>query len=262
MKKIISSISVLCMAILLAFGALNANEIDTSMEKSSSSNTNFAFYNQDNVIEIATNTISQLDNIEELEDVNQTRIYALLENNENGDKSFCELEPEKVEIKDFSNEEIVYESTYGVEVYEVDEQVDNVDSNLVDMGSFEMLPCDTKSRTKADDSGSYRANITITYTVSYVGTTTYVQLTKVSGGWEKLANGIGGSDRTVRYGSYNQSKTQYPSGNTFSYNTGFSRNKFSSSMSYGCTTSIKLRRGLDTNYWTLVLGCNIGENDL
>lgn len=192
--------------------------------------------------------------------------YASLENSSDGSTSYCEITPNNIEVTDISDETVTYEASYSVDVYEEvpenDSAMDDVGYSMDSTDDIAIVPCYTKSNSKADSSGSYRATTTLTYNVTYSGSTTYVQLTKVSGGWEKLANGVSGSNRRVTYGSYNQKGSKYPTSNSFSYNTGFSKDKWSSNMAYGCTTLIDLSRGTSSDTWTLSMTCNLGESDI
>ncbi len=85
------------------------------------------------------------------------------------------------------------------------------------------LPPMTRSEASASDSNTYwKAYISITYSVN----NTTANLTKVSGSWTQLRGNTTLSNRYVYYaidgGNEGHSGQQWPTGNTFSYNTGFS----------------------------------------
>lgn len=259
----IFSLILACVMSLSVCNGLQADQNAGQMTKKEPVTT-FVFDESENVINVSTMSETELETygLEVLETVDA---YASLENSVDGITAYCELTPVDIEVTEISGNEVTYETTYSVDVYEEVVEEDgntNIEYKMGEEGGLVALPCYTKSNSKADSSGTWRANTTLTYTVSYEGTVIYVQLTKVSGGWERLANGVSASDRTVMYGSLNQRGTKYPTSNSFSYATGFSKDRWASVMAYGCTTSIKLSRGTGYDPWYLTMTCNIGENDI
>lgn len=129
----------------------------------------------------------------------------------------------------------------------------------------------TQTNTGWDDSISVYGYITVTYnskphTVNS-NITDYL-LTKVSGGWERKDSSVSMSNRYVAYTcqyvfALNQVTHQYPTTNTFSYNTGYSTYVPDDGLSsvLGGQCSVDLAHG-SSSRWKLTTQANVFENNI
>lgn len=120
-----------------------------------------------------------------------------------------------------------------------------------------------------DDSISVYGYVTITYdAVTQSNGTVYYLLSKVEGGWERDDQTVSMSNRYVAYTCQNvfvqdQITHKYPSSNTFSYNTGYTKSiaDDSSTAVLGAQSAIDLAHG-SSSKWTFRVVTNLMENDV
>jgi len=124
-----------------------------------------------------------------------------------------------------------------------------------------------KNASGSDSTGSVTIRSSIYYNVK---TTTagvkYYVLTKVSGGYSNLNSGVQITSQTVTYRESGPGEsgsgsvtypitTKYPTGSTFSYNTGYTKYVVLGSMTnFGCNYTVTLKRG---STWSYSLGNNL-----
>ena len=131
------------------------------------------------------------------------------------------------EISEFSMAQLEYKGQ--MRAYNDDDSVTESYEAIVEIDKegnarvVDELPPMTRSEASASDSNTYwKAYISITYSVN----NTTANLTKVSGSWTQLRGNTTLSNRYVYYaidgGNEGHSGQQWPTSNTFSYNTGFS----------------------------------------
>lgn len=224
---------------------------------------------------------------ENLHATNQ-EIYAKLYNPEENKMVLQRIDAKRNEVIDIIPEGVVIQSEYEIEAFVPEENFENeinnpeilepvnysksVLNNNLRLNEFSkdygFVTCDTKTKTKYDDSISVKASITLTYTTRWpdrVGGY-YVTLTKVNGSWTITQKSVSIKSRQVDcYAApFNNTKkliTIYPRSNTFTQNISWGETKwYSGGSSVGATSKAKLQRGTG-NPWYLELQCVIDESD-
>lgn len=153
-------------------------------------------------------------------------------------------------------------AAYGLDVGDVERaKIEIVTDHNKDSVQSDIATCDTKTKTKADPSGSVSASLKLTYTANNTSGY-YANITKVSGSWTKSDRSVSMSSRQVDiYRPVGKVATYYPTSNTFSYNVTWGGSKWmAGAMVFGSTSKVKLTRGTG-NPWYLTLQCILNEDD-
>jgi hypothetical protein len=156
----------------------------------------------------------------------------------------------KIKKQDGSTEQTIALTTFI--------EIDNSDLGIVPMAN------ENNYKEDWDDTYAVRAYSTRYITSNTIGLNTSYLLTKVTGGWENQSFQVSLSERNVDYrcvgvlpdgiGDLTQRVNKAPTGNTFSYNTGFKKyvyNGMGIGFSVGVITKAKLTRGTANWYLTL-----------
>lgn len=129
----------------------------------------------------------------------------------------------------------------------------------------------SSSTSEGDSSGSYRADLTITYVKYYDSSykTNMYLLKTVNGSWTQEDAHVGLHNQSVAYGCNgarpnvsNQNRTINLSNKSFSINTGFTKYISDNFMGNICGAAMhaKLQRAGNTAKWDFTVTCNVVNN--
>lgn len=236
MKKILFSITVMLFTFIITTPVFAANNQENDIEKS---------------YEDAVNGVSDIPLSKIKSDVNlSTESFKILSDNKESE--------EDVEINNYVTSEIIYqdENFTSISATVFSDIYFNTNSNYIQ-------PLADIGDDKYDSTYGVRAYSRVYYTTFTDRNLTWVNLTKVTGGWNVYDSSIKLSSRRVRYGSSGwpgvvQSYTKYPSSNSYTYTLPSSTKPVALTGGYtiGTNSYVQLKRGTSSS-WTLYLLNNL-----
>lgn len=166
-----------------------------------------------------------------------------------------------LEVKEYKTSQVLKVKLVGDT--QVEEIAETTFTIVNDPQEVSIASTGSKYEESWDDSIGVKAYSTIYFTKTTSGGIEYGKLTSISGGWSRSDTTISLSGRKVTFGQSgwpagSQTKTVYPTGNTWNYTAPSTWDAVSLDADYtlGATSTVTLTRGTRSS-WTLKLSNNL-----